>query len=487
MSRRVVGWVICAGVVGAMVATTLLLASNNLLPRRVAFHLLAAAALATTRRAKGSTSALCCVLLANVVGVWALSAQREAGMPGLADALAAIGLVLGLRTHFVRRNFLLQVVVATCLGGALAGLAEQWLPIQLGDATRPAGFFASRVTAATMMAAALPLTWLVLLRHRKLFALSIALEAAFLISTRTRVAWVAGTFAFAVLALAVPRCRKPLLAGGLGAFALASLLTPGPLVHWSSSTPYSDSLKAVVALDIGNRLDVWAETLRLIVVRPWGYGAGTFEASFAAAAGALPPALADVRIESPHNEALRLAYELGLPGVALLFVALWPRKRRAGARTRSMQLSLVTLFICSMTGKTLADPPTLVLVAILLGILLRSVWPAERQRSRSFNWVRGTLCLGLVILIGAVDLPALRASKALADGRRFAARGELRRALETAVPHLEANRDLGSWLWAIDVMTEAGDTPRCSATCSAALKMFPNHPALVSRHLRCGE
>jgi O-antigen ligase len=62
----------------------------------------------------------------------------------------------------------------------------------------------------------------------------------------------------------------------------------------------------------GGRLAIWSRNLPLIMNRPWGYGAGSFEA--------VDGRLAGGQYRAPHNTLLQVLIELGVPGF-LLFIA----------------------------------------------------------------------------------------------------------------------------------------------------------------------
>lgn len=463
----------------ALAATVPALASNNLLPRRLALHALGAAlAAAAAWRGRGGPGAPWAAFLLLLLGGWAASPVREASLPGLLDALAAAGVVLGVAGARLSRPRLVAALVAVAAAGAAVGLLAQWLPLDWGSATRPAGLFGSRVTAGAVMAAALPLTGLQLRRRPRALAAALALEAAFLVSTRTRGAWAAGALALLAVAVLLPRLRRPLAAGTLGALLLAALATPGPRLAWTSRTPYADSAASLAGLELGDRLAVWRQTAALAATRPLlGFGAGSFEAAFAAR-GAVPSTLAGKRVESPHQEPLRLAFELGLPALLALGLAVWPRGRgRAGVRTRLLQAALGALAVCALSGKTLADPPTLALGAVLVGLLLRT-------RRRPGRWPLAALAAGVAALALALDAPAVRASAALAGARVARAQGDVRRAWELAEPALAPARDLGAWLWAVELLEDAGDRTRAAAVAARALEVYPGHPLLLPHRAR---
>ncbi len=465
--------------VGALVASLPMLASNNLLPRRLCLHAFAFACLWATLLRRVRLHRTATWLLGELVLVTAISPLRVAALPGLIDALAAVAIVVGLGSMPLRRLTILRVLVAVSVIGSIAGLAEQWVALPLGDVTRPAGLFASRATAGALVAAVIPLSCLVCSRRPWLLGLALTVQEVFLISTRARAAWVAAACVVVVLCLRAPRWRVALATSAVAAGLLAALLTPGPLLSWKIDQPYLASLADVATLRLGDRLDVWAETARLAMSRPWGSGVGTFEASFAARAKDLPSTLAGVRIESPHNEPLRLLFEIGLPGVALLAFAFRPRRAGASIRTAALWCSLLALGLTSLTGKTLTDPPTLAVSAVVAGLVLRT----RRESSPLGVTVALTCALGFGIL--GVDAPMIAASRDWARARTAAASGDTRAALDTITPALAASNDLGAWLWAIDLAAEARDLRRCTRLCEAALDTFPGSPLLEARRRDC--
>lgn len=63
----------------------------------------------------------------------------------------------------------------------------------------------------------------------------------------------------------------------------------------------------------GGRLAIWSRNLPLIANRPWGFGAGSFEA--------VDGLLAGGQYRAPHNTLLEVLIELGVPGL-VLFIAI---------------------------------------------------------------------------------------------------------------------------------------------------------------------
>jgi O-antigen ligase len=473
-------------VAGAVVATSELFASNNLLPRRVALHLAAilAAALALRARRRLQLAWPLVVLAAWTLGVWLLSPARAASTSGLLDGLASVVLCLSVARLPLLRRHLVALFVILAAGGAALGLLEQFFGLPLGAATRPAGWFASRATAGAFLAAALPLSCFFLKRRPWLCGFVVALQAACLTSTRARGAWVAGAVAVGIVLL-TPRVAKArvLVAVSVG-ILFALVATPGPALRWKSNTPYVDSLGTLARLELGDRRFVWRETLRLIGERPLGWGPGSFEAAYA---GRAPqPTQAQLRIESPHNEVLRLAFELGLPGLVLAGLLLRHAHRRASLRTWLLRASTVALLASSLVAKTFAEPPTLVLFCCLVGLQLRSTRrPKPSRRTGEFLAVISTALFA--VTCAAFDARQLHASYFLSQARQAATEGNARAAWEFAAPTLADNCDVGAWLWAAELLFTAGDNARCNSVVGQALLRYEAHPLLLEWQRRCRE
>ncbi len=215
--------------------------------------------------------------------------------------------------------------------------------------------------------------------------------------------------------------------------------------------------------------------------RPWGWGPGSFEAATHFAAGD-----GTVSGEAPHNEPLRLLFELGLPGAVLLLglVATMSR-RRASPRTRLLQASALALLVASLAGKTLLEPPSAVLLCVVAGLLLRRREPAPRPALRWRTALAVSVFGAIVVLVARVDVAALSASRTLATGKASSAQGHLRTAFEIARRAPETLHDLGAWLWLADLALEAGDPKACASVVEKALVEFPAHPLLRSKQAQC--
>lgn len=272
-----------------------------------------------------------------------------------------------------------------------------------------------------------------------------------------------------------------MLAAGVAGLLLAAAFTPGPLLRWTSAAPYASSAATLSALDLGVRRVVWSQTARLALQRPWGWGPGSFEAAFAPSAPS--ETQAHLRIESPHNEPLRLAFELGLPGLVLASLLCSGLRRHASRRTWLLRASTLALFLCSLVGKTFAEPPTAVLACCLIGLQLRTARVRALAGPR-WNGVIATF-LAASLVTAVVDAQQVMASRSLAQGQALARSGQLRAAWETAAPALAHHYDLGPWVWAIELLAQAGDERRCLAVVEEALERYPRHPLLLEWTSRC--
>jgi O-antigen ligase len=425
--------------------------------------------------------------------VWVLSPFQLHTVAGTIDLISSLAFIEGVRRARIGRPAILVCLVVIACGGAGLGLLEQWFELSLGAATRPASVFASRATAGALMAATIPLAWLVWGRRTWLGSSAIALQTAFLVSTRARAAWGGAAIACVVILLLVPRSRRVLALGLALGVAVAQFATPGPLLKWVSDSPYRDSLQSLATVQVGDRFEVWTSTLRLSASRPMGFGAGSFEPVFGSLAGPEIFHDGDVRLEAPHNEALRLLLELGAPSIVLILALLWPRWSKASAQTWALRAAAVALLACSCTGKTLLEPPTLLLACCVVGLLLR----ASIGRPRTGAHVGGTTKV-LVRWQNAAVASVLGLACAITDGtevarsrRIFAAHeaasaGAFREAWGLISPALETDTNLGDFLWAAELLDGAGDDERRAELVARALTLFPRHPLLLARQKRCG-
>ncbi len=305
--------------------------SAAVLPRRLALHALAAVCLlhAARRLRPGAVGAMACLLGLWQALTWAVSEVRWLGLPRLLDEAAALVLLVAVAGGRLPRRVLLGPLVAAGVLGAALGLLQQWVEVPwLVQATRPSGFFVSRAVAGEYVAASLLLTvGFVAGRKRPLALALVGLQVAFLVSTRSRTGWaVAALGLLWVGSRLAARERRTVGASVALAVTLAMLLTPGPRLEWHAPRPYADSLASLSRLELGGRLATWRNTLELVAEHPgWGVGPGGFSATYPAFHRAVvrdEAFSAGQQIEEPHNEALRMAVEWGLPGLALALLLL---------------------------------------------------------------------------------------------------------------------------------------------------------------------
>lgn len=482
----------------ALVVHDVSLASSNLLPRRMAFHAAAVIALLACRRVRSTRLGWWWLaLLLGAVAAWTASPLRHLGADGLLDSLATLALAWAVASRVESRRRLVRLFVVVAAVGAALGLLEQWLPLSwlLNEATRPAGPFASRATAGAFVAASLPLMPFLFSSkgagvgagaHRgRLGAFALwTVEVAFIISSRARAAWVGGLVALALTGARQPRARHVWLAPLLGV-GLALALTPGPQLAWRSSSPYLDSAASLAHAHRDDRLELWGPSLRLFLAHPLlGVGPGAFEVAFAPFAPAAFTSTG-VRVEAPHHEGLRILVEWGAVGAGLLTVALVLARPRGGPhthpskRTRALQAALLCLGITSLTGKTFLEPPTLVMAAVLTGLLVRQLRASHRRPYlRTLPWPTMVAGAALAALALSVDVPRLEDSRRLATAKALADRGLTRQAWETAAPAIARSADVSWWLWATRLVCEAGDAQRCDELAQIARERFPGHPLI---------
>lgn len=479
---RLARWAVFASLTVAVIGHVDALASNNLLPRRMGLHLAAVVACAVALRARGRIPPWpLAALAAWSAFAWAVSPVSQAAVVGLLDVVAACCLCGAVASGVPPRRPLLSLMAVLGVVGAGLGLLGQYVPLPFPEATRPASWFASRATAGAFVVATMPLVWGWFGRRAWVPPLATAVQIAFIVSTRARVAWAAAVVAILAVALCFPgKAWRLLAASGLG-LLLAVVATPGPRLRWVADAPYADSLGTLSSLDLGHRRGIWHEAAGVALERPWGWGPGSFEAAFAPSAPR--ETRLSIRVESPHNELLRLAFELGLPGLLFSGLLLSGLARRASRRTWLLRAATSALFVCALVGKTFAEPPTAVLACCLVGLQLRA---ARRGRpGAAWRKVGVAALVAAALTTAVIDVRQVAASRALARARVLAGSGQPRAAWEAVEPGLTNQHDVGAWLWAVELLSRAGDVRRCQRIASDALARYPRHPLLLEWAARC--
>lgn len=154
-------------------------------------------------------------------------------------------------------------------------------------------------------------------------------DAAALLTSFTRGAWIGGAVALALLAIAAWRCRVRLNPVDMGMAGLAVMtgvvIVARSLGSSSGVTNVASRLKSIFEVGSGSgqtRIEIWTSALRAIRHSPIvGYGADTFRlvfprfkvAEYARDAGYLSVA------DNAHAYPLQIATGLGIPGLILLY------------------------------------------------------------------------------------------------------------------------------------------------------------------------
>jgi O-antigen ligase len=337
---------------------------------------------------------------------------------------AALVVATHLARHRGAARLLLAAVFLSAVVCAAVGLAQDlfglsWYP----QAVAPGGTLVNRALAAEYVAIAFPLTFAVigLTPRWGLLELAAALGGllieSFVVVSGSRAATLALIAAGGVVILPRGGWLRSTRARGLGtAFVVVLCLAPVALAlngsRWSSR--WRSGLDAVLALSesateaatgpssdgaesVTIRLVIWRNTLRLIAARPLtGTGLGGFAAEYPRVAAAAPrsdqlsPLL---EVEHPHNEALKLAAELGAVGSALcLWLAWqlislawrWLQKGQAhpGEAGRGAALAATVAFLV-VAGFSLPLRLSAVQLslAIVLGVLQASPQPVVPRRA----------------------------------------------------------------------------------------------------------
>ncbi|MCY1040260.1 O-antigen ligase family protein [Corallococcus sp. bb12-1] len=425
--------------------------------------------------------ALACALAAWQSLSWVASDVSWLGLPRLLDGFAVLALCLALAEGRLPRKAVLWPLVAAGALGAGLGLLEQWVELPgLVQATRPSGFFASRAVAGEYVAASLVLTLGFLPLRRYPWALALmAIQTAFLVSTRSRTGWALAALAVLWVCRQLPVRERRVAWGAMVLAALLAVgLTPGPRLEWQGARPYAESLTSLARMDVGGRLDTWRNSLVMVKEHPWlGVGPGGFATTYPRFHRAVvrdKAFSAGQQIEEPHNEGLRAAIEWGLPGLALggLFLAVLLRglPRRPGRRTVSLLGALGVLGLASQVSLTFIAPSTWVLAACLAGLLGRS---GRGQGVRvPLPWMRA-VPLALALLFASVDFPQARASWRWRQAEVSAQRGHLRRAYEGMQAAAPDAREAAAFIRLTEVARKAGDAPRCAEAAREGLQRAP--------------
>jgi len=387
---------------------------------------------------------------------------------------------------------------------ALTGLAQAYgLDWDLLAGERaPGGTFGNRNFLAHYTVMAVPLVGLFAATARsrpaRWMALAgLALQAAIVVLTRSRAAWLALAASLAVMIIASvlaarggSALRRRALMGALGVGVLLALLLPNQLA-WRSESPYAESLRGIVNYQEGSgrgRLIQYGNTLRLVARDPlFGTGPGNWMVQYPTVTTPGDPSFAgaDPIPTNPWPSSDWMAFwsERGLIGALLLLAAGLAAGLVAARRLRDPERSgeaialLGLLAAAVVTGLfdavLLLAAPSLLLFAGVGALLPATGSPISRPLSGSRRALAtGAVALTSVLLVlqSAGGTAAIRIS---ADSRR-------REVLERALRYDPGNHRLHL------ILAMRGSCRQRLPHARAAVRLLPHHPFARRALEACG-
>jgi O-antigen ligase len=503
------------GIVLANVQSTVFDLERHQVPKAFILHLTALgcllALLPTWRRIELDRTAL---LFAAFV-LWSLLSALLATNRWLAFHAAGIGvsafILFIAAQRVVREGFgsrvLAGLAAAAVLAGAL-GVAQaygadwSWLT----DSRPPGGTFGNRNFLAHLLAIAMPLLTLLLLRGRftgaALAFLGLIIASGAIVLTRSRAAWLGAAAALFVMAGAALYARRSLGSAGAAArtFLMAAAVAAGAAggiflpntLDWRSGSPYAETLTRITSYSEGSgrgRLIQYGNSLDLVARAPiFGVGPGNWFVHYPRVTSDGDPAFAGgdpiPTNPWPSSDWVAMLVERGILGVALLLAtfasaaATALRHLRGDARV-SLRCSalLGTLVATLVTGAfdavlLLAAPAFY--FAVLLGLLLP---PSRGILTRD---LRGPARTALVILaLGATTLLVTATAGQIAS-IVIAGDGESRTSL-----HRAAYFDPGSHRLRL-LLARRGPCSDRLPHAHAAERLMPHHDAPARALRACG-
>jgi O-Antigen ligase len=411
-------------------------------PKRTALFGFAALILASqmlrSRRFQSRSSFPEC-LAALLVLIWIVSPVEPSTIERLATwsaSVASCAILVQTMRQYRRDESSGHLVIGTCLVASVllvtcALEASGAIPPISELGRRPGGVFGNRNTAARVACLLLPIAWMgmgapAIGRRRLIAVLSVSVAGCVIVLSRARAAWICTAVIVAVVAgLSVLHERSTrsrfgvflvaLSAGGLLAL-FAPYRSPWTLREYASS---AETLLEWRSGSGNGRTVQFLTTMRAAKQAAFlGTGVGTWPREYLSVASPGDPTVHEealYRVDvAPHAELVAILGELGVPGLgtALLLLMLvqhsaWHRLRREDHLDRSEAIA------CSATSAgvaffsalepILASPPTLVAVAIALGLTLPRAAEAPHQSIGGFRYsVRqlALLCVALVLSLG---------------------------------------------------------------------------------------
>ena len=402
--------------------------------------------------------------------------------------------------HGARDLLVRGLAVVSVLGAATALAQAYGVSSDLASLSRaPGGTFGNRNFMAHLAAAGMPLLAYLALSARRtpgalLAAAGLGINAAALVLSRTRAAWLALVCCAVVVVAALLWRRGGLwrdasvrrglmllvagaLAGGVGAVAIPNSL------DWRSDNPYLESAKGLVNYREGSgrgRLRQYANSVRLAVAHPLlGVGTGNWAVEYPGIAPPNDPSLSQETGMTanpwPSSDWMAVLSERGLPafaawvtllgGLALVGLMGWARTDSSlDERLRALAGTALVVVIAAegaFDAVLLLATPTLVFWAAV-GALLPDA-PASSPLGRG----RRALLAVLVLVTGlaAAEYSALKITSMAAYSE-----GQLARAVSLDPGSFRAR------LRYAQLMMSRTSRQRGCEEARAALRLFPRSP-----------
>lgn len=162
------------------------------------------------------------------------------------------------------------------------------------------------------------------------------------------------------------------------------------------------------------RIDMWKNAVDRIIEQPWGSGLGMYKYGSFQSRFPVEGEIARFakRAESPHNEYLQIAAELGIAGVLIFLagVAIWLRQARQAlaAERPALQRAVATGLVAAVSAillhacvDSVFHEPALVLQLILSGAMVLAIGQANdgsAPPALSFAYTRGRALIGALAL-----------------------------------------------------------------------------------------
>lgn len=277
------------------------------------------------------------------------------------------------------------------------------------------------------------------------------------------------TLGVGVLALAVGLARRP---GPLPRIGAAALLAGAAIavLQWGGGTALRGR---AFLLELGARMVVGA---RGVPQGPGAFARHVPAAQASALASSPDDAVFVSQLEHAHCDAIELAYELGLPGLALVAWLAWSivvaLRRDPSPRRRTAAATLAFAALLGIVGYPLLSPAVASVVALALGLALA---PASRATASRWPHPIGCTVVGAALIVLAIrqstaELALTRALAAHVAGDDAAGRAHAHDAL-ARFPGADA------WFLVGNFALAAGDRTRAALAYQRSIALRPRAEA----------